>query len=173
MHSSRAGRIYALKSSSQDAYDSSGFFVAYSKASGGIFLDCGIHDIDMSRWLLQTSSAGRAEVKRVFGSGLITAHPELAEQDDCDNAFGIIEYANGTTCTLHLSRTGMSGYDSKIEVYGMEQNVLVDTPAKSALSIRGEDRRIEGTPTYVERFGEAFVREVQAFVECCLDDKRE
>lgn len=165
--------MYALKSTTQDAYDASGTFVAYAKASGGIFMDCGIHDIDMSRWLLNTSSAGRGEVKRVVASGLITAHPELVEQDDCDNAFGIIEYTNDTTCTLHLSRTGMGGYDSTVEAYGMEQKVVVDTPAQSALKIADASRRVEGKPTYIERFGDAFIREVQTFIECCLDDKRE
>jgi myo-inositol 2-dehydrogenase/D-chiro-inositol 1-dehydrogenase len=28
-------------------------------------------------------------------------------------------------------------------------------------------------PKYIERFGEAFVNEMNAFAECCLDDKRE
>lgn len=174
MHANRAGKIYALKSSTQDAYDPSGTFVAYSKSSGGIFLDCGIHDIDMSRWLLNTGAAGKGEIKRVIGSGLITAHPELAAQGDCDNAFGIIEYTNGTTCTLHLSRTGMGGYDSTVEVYGMEQKCVVDTPVQSAVRVAdAASRRVEGKPTYLERFGEAFLREVKAFVECCLEDKRE
>jgi myo-inositol 2-dehydrogenase/D-chiro-inositol 1-dehydrogenase len=173
MHADRAGRVYALKSSTQDAYDPSGVFVAYSKASGGIFMDCGIHDIDMSRWLLSTDQVGRAEVKRVLASGLITAHPELEAQGDCDNAFGIIEYTNGTTCTLHLSRTGMGGYDSLVEAYGMGQKVTVGTPAQSALQIADGSRRVEGKPTYLARFADAFVREVQAFVDVCLDGKRE
>lgn len=173
MHGDQAGRVYALKSSTQDAYDPSGVFVAYSKASGGIFMDCGIHDIDMSRWLLSTASAGRGEVKRVLASGLITAHPELETQGDCDNAFGIIEYTNGTTCTLHLSRTGMGGYDSLVEAYGMGQKVTVGTPAQSALQIADGSRRVEGKPTYLGRFADAFLREVQAFVDVCLDDKRE
>ena len=27
-------------------------------------------------------------------------------------------------------------------------------------------------PRYIERFGDAFLNEVNAFVDCCLDDKR-
>jgi hypothetical protein len=37
-------------------------------------------------------------------------------------------------------------------------------------------RKLELTtprPKYIERFGEAFVNEMNAFAECCLDDKRE
>lgn len=106
-------------------------------------MDCGIHDIDMSRWLLgvdgkclpSDSSSGTAstghtskgqEVKRVFATGLTVRHPELADQEDCDNALGIIEYTNGSSCTLHLSRTGMAGYESTVEVFGMEQKLVVE-----------------------------------------------
>ena len=99
--------------------------------------DCGIHDIDMSRWLLSigkaskdnshdtTNSAGGSEVTRCYGTGSIVRHPELSEQDDCDNALGIIEYANGAKATLHLSRTGMGGYSSVVEVFGTEQKLEV------------------------------------------------
>ena len=34
---SHAGKPFLLKSTTQDAYDPSGFFVAYAKASGGIY----------------------------------------------------------------------------------------------------------------------------------------
>lgn len=138
IESSSAGKPFLLKSITCDAYDPSGFFVAYAKASGGIFMDCGIHDIDMSRWLLgvdgkclpssggRKEASSRQEVKRVFATGLTVRHPELAEQEDCDNALGVIEYANGSSCTLHLSRTGMAGYESTVEVFGMEQKLVVE-----------------------------------------------
>lgn len=138
IESSAAGKPFLLKSITCDAFDPSGFFVAYAKASGGIFMDCGIHDIDMSRWLLGVDgkclpSSGcpqyaskTQEVKRVFATGLTVRHPELAEQEDCDNALGIIEYTNGSSCTLHLSRTGMAGYESTVEIFGMEQKLVVE-----------------------------------------------
>lgn len=95
----------------------------------------------MSRWLLSIgqptsklsltqssaspSSAGGSEVTRCYGTGSIVRHPELVEQEDCDNALGIIEYANGSKTTLHLSRTGMGGYSSVVEVFGTEQKLEV------------------------------------------------
>jgi len=116
--------------------------VSYAKASGGIYADCGIHDIDMSRWLLGVGKAkagkkvgglsiggntvsGQSEVTRCYGTGSIVRHPELVEQEDCDNALGIIEFANGSKTTLHLSRTGMGGYSSVVEVFGTEQKLEV------------------------------------------------
>ncbi|RSH80751.1 hypothetical protein EHS25_007087 [Saitozyma podzolica] len=187
--STAAGQPFLLKSTTQDAYDPSGFFVAYAKASGGIFMDCGIHDIDMSRWFLGVGQPAKnntnglsqssrppvlsgKQVNRVYATGLTVRHPELHEQDDCDNALGVIEYANGSSCTLHLSRTGMGGYESLVEVFGTEQKLVVETPASSHVEVTdGHGRRVESAPTYIERFGEAFIHEVKAFVDCCLDDK--
>lgn len=90
-------------------------------------MDCGIHDIDMARWLL-----GASEVKRVFATGSLVCHPELAEQDDCDNALATIEFANGSMTTLHLSRTGMGGYESHVEVFGTKQKLTVDVSAHAS-----------------------------------------
>ncbi|RSH87060.1 hypothetical protein EHS25_003549 [Saitozyma podzolica] len=175
--SNAAGKPFILKSTTCDAF-------------GGIFMDCGIHDIDMTRWLLNVNSTTAhsglhdltqssapvtqpaKQVKRVIATGSIVAHPELKEQDDCDNALGIVEFANGATCTLHLSRTGMNGYESTVEVYGLEQKLTVETPDRSRVKVAdGHGRRFESTPKYIERFGEAFVNEMNAFAECCLDDK--
>ncbi|OCF30523.1 hypothetical protein I316_07851 [Kwoniella heveanensis BCC8398] len=180
--SNQAGQPFLLKSTTQDAYDPSGFFVSYAKASGGIFMDCGIHDIDMSRWLLGVSTSGNkavspsiskgSAVRRVFATGLTVRHPELLEQEDCDNALGIIEYTNGSSCTLHLSRTGMGGYESLVEVFGTEQKLVVETPASSQLKITdGQGRRVQSAPTYIDRFGEAFIHEANAFVDSVLDDQ--
>ena len=96
------------------------------------------------------------EVTRCYGTGSIVRHPELTEQEDCDNALGIIEYANGSKATLHLSRTGMGGYSSVVEVFGTEQKLEVgvrgcglisrsrQTPASSFVNvIDGRGRRTE------------------------------
>ncbi|OWZ42886.1 hypothetical protein C343_03914 [Cryptococcus neoformans C23] len=163
---------FLLKSTSCDPHDSTGFFISYAKSSGGIFMDCGIHDIDMSRWLLNVSSSGtKNQVARVLASGFLTLHPTLADQGDCDNALAIIEYTNNTSCTLHLSRTGMSGYESSVEVFGTGEKLLVDTPASNRVKISdASGRHVDSAPTYMDRYGEAFIHEAKAFVDCILDD---
>jgi myo-inositol 2-dehydrogenase/D-chiro-inositol 1-dehydrogenase len=42
--SGEAGRTHLIHSATNDLYDSTGFFVQYSQASGGIFVDCGESD---------------------------------------------------------------------------------------------------------------------------------
>jgi len=159
-------------------YDSSGFFVAYSKASGGIFIDCGIHDIDLARWLLDTANPAnlsnpRKEVTRVFASGLNVRHPELAASGDCDNGLAVVEFENGTQCTFHLSRTALHGHDCFTEIFGTEGKFVVNgNPSMNRLEIRDSHGvRTLSTPTYYERFREAFVTEARTFADCVLDNK--
>ncbi|BEI82672.1 hypothetical protein CcaverHIS002_0305400 [Cutaneotrichosporon cavernicola] len=168
------GTPYLLKSCTNDMFDSTGFFVAYSKASGGIFIDCGIHDIDLARWLLNTSASGKKEVQRVYGSGTNVRHPELAETGDCDNGMGIIEFSNGARAMIHLSRTAVHGHDTVTELFGTEGKAVVNgNPAINRLEIRDlHGVRSLSQPTYYERFKEAFVNELNTFVKVVLDDDK-
>jgi len=103
-----------------------GFFIAYSRDSGGIYLDCGIHDIDIARWFLNVTEAGKKQVTRVYASGVNVRHPELAKFGDADNALGTVEFANGTMCTFHLSRTANHGHDCFTEVFGGNGKIVVN-----------------------------------------------
>lgn len=172
------GETYLLKSSTNDQYDESGFFVAYSKASGGIFIDCGIHDIDLARWLLDSSNPAklanpRKEVTRVFGSGMNVRHPELEKTGDCDNGMGIVEFENGTRAMIHLSRTAVHGHDTVSELFGTGGKVVVNgNPQINRLEIRdAHGVRTLSHPSYYERFREAFVHELNTFVDVVLEDK--
>lgn len=167
------GKPYLIKSATNDLYDASGFFVAYSKASGGIYMDCGIHDIDIARWMLNVADSGKKQVNRVYASGLSIRHPELEELGDCDNALGTIEFANGTACTFHLSRTANHGHDCFTEIFGTEGKLVVNgNPTINRVEIRDQHGvRTTSTPTYYERFHEAFVTEINTFVDCILNDK--
>jgi myo-inositol 2-dehydrogenase/D-chiro-inositol 1-dehydrogenase len=133
------GKAYMVKSTTQDLYDPSGesrgrptvvdcpsvgFFVAYSKYSGGIWMDCGIHDIDMARWLLDITPENR--VKRVLASGVNVRHPELANDGDADNALAFIEFEDGKSITFHVSRTAMHGHEVSCEIYGTEGKLVVN-----------------------------------------------
>jgi myo-inositol 2-dehydrogenase/D-chiro-inositol 1-dehydrogenase len=146
------GKAYMIKSATNDQYDPSGFFIAYSKDSGGIFLDCGIHDIDIARWLLDVANPSllknpAKQVTRVYATGLNVRHPELAESEDCDNANCIVEFENGTQCTFHLSRTALHGHDCFCEVFGTESKLVINgNPNMTRVEIRDEHGvRMEST----------------------------
>jgi myo-inositol 2-dehydrogenase/D-chiro-inositol 1-dehydrogenase len=52
------GRSAALRSQTRDKLDPSGFFIEYAQSSGGIFVDCSIHDTDPALWFFGEDSIG-------------------------------------------------------------------------------------------------------------------
>src|ERR1022692_2977130 len=84
------GRPFLVRSQNLDMNDPSGFFVRFAPTSGGIFLDCTVHDIDLARWLL-----GNPEPVRVFATGVIALHEGLREFGDVDNGVATCEFAGG------------------------------------------------------------------------------
>ncbi|WWC61261.1 uncharacterized protein I303_103842 [Kwoniella dejecticola CBS 10117] len=171
------GKTNLLKSCTNDLYDPTGYFLGYAKNSGGIFIDCGIHDIDIGRWLLDVGNPknlknAAKQVAKVYATGQNTLYPELAEMQDCDNALGIIEFENGSQMNIHLSRTSIHGHDVVCEVFGTKGKFVINAiPNLSRVEIRDEGGvRQETHPSYYERFFEAFKTELQTFSDCILDD---
>ena len=68
------GKVFAIRCVSEDPVDPEGFFVRFAPTSGGIFLDCCIHDIDLVRWML---SAPRTA--SVAAAGARIMHPALGD----------------------------------------------------------------------------------------------
>lgn len=84
------GRPLVLQTQSCDPRDHTGHFVnQYAPVSGGIFVDCAIHDIDLTLWLFGDQAQ---RVKKVFATGSSTVLPKLKEYGDCDNVIGVVEF---------------------------------------------------------------------------------
>ena len=107
------GRPFMVRSQTCDKNDPDGFFVRFAPTSGGLFLDCSVHDIDLARWLL-----GNPRPKRVFASGTIAIHEGLRECGDIDNGVGICEFEDGRLAVFYASRTMAHGHDTQTEVIG-------------------------------------------------------
>lgn len=177
LQSGELGEAFLVKSATVDQYDESGWFVPYSLKSGGIFIDCGIHDIDIARWMLGLSDAqgvrqrSLARVKRCFAIGYNALHPELGRYGDADNATGVVQLTDGRSFTFNLGRTAIHGHECSCEIIGTKGRVFVNqNPAMNRVQILdGHGVRTESTPTYFERFEQAFVTEAREFVAGCLD----
>lgn len=61
----------------------------FIKHSGGIFIDCSIHDYDMARYLLG------AEITSVSGHGRILKNPFMEQYGDVDQALTYLEFDSG------------------------------------------------------------------------------
>jgi len=162
------GRPFFVRSQCADMNDPGGFFVRYAPQSGGIMLDMSVHDIDAARWML---GAGRAT--RVYSTGTIALHPDLAAANDFDNAVAIVEFDGGGIATIHASRTFAHGHESMTEVTGTAGRLSIGAnPRLTRVEIADvHGVRNECTPTFYERFEEAFLRELTEFVDVVRADR--
>ncbi|MEO8674006.1 MAG: Gfo/Idh/MocA family oxidoreductase [Casimicrobiaceae bacterium] len=162
------GRPFLVRSQCADQNDPDGFFVRFAPTSGGILLDMSVHDIDGARWLLAADKA-----RRVYATGTIAIHEGLAACNDVDNAVAIIEFEGGCVATLYASRTFAHGHESKTEIVGTAGRLTVGAnPRLTRVEISdAHGVRNECTPTFYERFEDAFLRELTEFVDIVRDDR--
>ena len=160
----RIGRPFLVRSQTCDMNDPDGFFVRFAPSSGGIFLDCSVHDIDVARWRL-----GNPKALRVFASGTIALHPGLAACGDVDNGLAIVEFEGGARAQFYASRTMAHGFEASSEIIGTAGSVSVGVGAHRD---RVQSRDASGVHhrvlvDFVERFADAFQSEMVAFVAAC------
>jgi myo-inositol 2-dehydrogenase/D-chiro-inositol 1-dehydrogenase len=109
----------------------------------------------------------------VFATGTIAVHHGLADCGDIDNGIALVEFEGGAMATIYASRTMAHGHETTTEVIGTEGRLMV---GRDGLLNRVEtaDRhgiRVQTTPTFWERFEDAFLRETQHFVDCVRFDR--
>lgn len=188
MQAGHIGRPSVFRSQTCDKLDPSGFFVEYAQFSGGIFVDCSIHDIDLALWFFGEDSV----VKSVTAIGITAVSPELRKYNDRDNALGIVEFYDGRIAQLFCSRMMAAGQEdcrpapldlplyihpactdpTATEITGTAGKLAVNTqPATNLVNIyEPSGIRREIPPHYYGRFRDAFITEANEFTASCLDD---
>ncbi|HVE48930.1 MAG TPA: Gfo/Idh/MocA family oxidoreductase [Casimicrobiaceae bacterium] len=161
------GTVFLVKSQTCDQHDPSGFFVKFAPTSGGIFLDMSVHDIDTARWFL-----GAAKPVRAFATGIVAIHEGLKDVGDLDNGIAVVEFEGGKMAVLQASRTMPHGHETSAEITGTTGRLTVGAGARlNRVEIAdGTGIRHECTPTYYERFEQAFLLELNAFVDAVRND---
>ncbi|KAJ9191992.1 hypothetical protein DTO164E3_8563 [Paecilomyces variotii] len=168
LQSGLIGRPSVFRSQTCDKLDPSGFFVDYAQFSGGIFVDCSIHDIDLALWFFGEDSV----VKSVTAVGITAVSPELRKYNDRDNALGIVEFHDGKIAQLFCSRMMAAGQEDSTEITGTAGKLAVNTqPAANLVNIyEPTGIRREIPPHYYGRFRDAFITEANEFTASCLDN---
>ena len=156
------GKVFTISCRSEDPVDPDGFFVRFAPTSGGIFLDCCIHDIDLVRWMLDG-----AEVSSVSAAGSRVMYPALGDCGDVDNGFATVTFKGGQVATFHVSRTSHRGYEAVMSIAGTKAGLDIGrSVARRPVALETAGcRQIEGQVDFFERFGDAFLHEARAFVE--------
>jgi len=162
------GTPFMVRSQTADQNDPSGLFVRYAPKSGGIFLDMSVHDIDAARWFL-----GNPKPVRVFATGTVAVHEGLKDCGDLDNGVALCEFADGKVATFQASRTMAHGHETLTEIIGTKGRLTIGAnPRMTRVEIAdAHGVRNECTPTFYERFEDAFVAELNAFVEAVRHDR--
>ncbi|HVM66625.1 MAG TPA: Gfo/Idh/MocA family oxidoreductase [Acidimicrobiales bacterium] len=136
------------------------------KVSGGIFLDMGIHEFDLARWLMDD------EVVEVHAWGSTAGVPELASVGDYDSAVVNLRFARGGTGSVEMARTTVYGEDVRTEVVGSDGSVFIGRLpyAQGSFGTRGT-LTIDAVDPAQMRFATAYAAQVEAFVSALADDR--
>ncbi|HTX66675.1 MAG TPA: Gfo/Idh/MocA family oxidoreductase, partial [Opitutaceae bacterium] len=121
------------------------------ESSGGLFMDMGVHDFDLARWFM-------GEVKSVFSVGSAVAYPEIGKVGDVDNGLTLLTFANGNIGEVHLSRTGVYGYDIHTEIVGTKGTLQIGYDRETAVLVKTQGVIAHDTiPGFYERFEQAYI----------------
>jgi predicted dehydrogenase len=132
--------------------------------SGGLIVDAMYHDLYLSRWLMAD------EVERAYAEGGALVDPAIGAVGDVDNAVVTLRFIQGAMGTLFVSRTCRYGHDLRIEVIGDEGAVQIGYFRQTPVRLLDRQGVHHDMPrTTPDRLAEAFVVELQAFVDSIRD----
>jgi myo-inositol 2-dehydrogenase/D-chiro-inositol 1-dehydrogenase len=162
------GRAFIVRSQTCDRNDESGAFIRFAPTSGGLFMDCSVHDIDLARWML-----GNPRAERAFATGTVAIHKGLEPLGDVDNGFATVEFEGGARAVFYASRTFAHGHETSTEVIGTQGKLLVGHGAARDRVVKSDAHgvRHEALADFFERFEGAFAAEMQAFVDACRGER--
>jgi myo-inositol 2-dehydrogenase / D-chiro-inositol 1-dehydrogenase len=153
------GTLHTITTTARDhPYPSS----AYLETSGGIFHDCGTHDIDICNWLTS------ARPTHVFAAGTKTLD-KTTNPLNLDTALITLFYADNMLATIHLSRMS-SSYDQRISVFGSEREMMLDNINPFPIEIEGRKLK-QNVLSFQKRYALSYVKELQVFYEAVVEGK--
>jgi myo-inositol 2-dehydrogenase/D-chiro-inositol 1-dehydrogenase len=139
----------------------------FLRVSGGMFLDLGIHDLDMVRYQM-------GDVEEVYAAGAVLLNDELKEFGDIDTGLILLKFANGAMGTIDNSRRAVYGYDQRLEVFCSNGTAMMENE-KETTAVKGNMNGFTSAkPPYffMQRYAPCYVEEVRQFVECVRDGKK-
>lgn len=156
------GKVNMIRITSRDPGPPS---VSYIKSSGGLFRDMTIHDFDMARFLVGD------EVEEVYTMAK-SVNPDIAAAGDIDNAVVLLKFCNGVICYIENSREAVYGYDQRVEVLGSKGSVACGNIHANQVVVSTNESVRRDLPLhfFLERYMDAYIAEMEAFVRVCTTD---
>lgn len=140
--------------------------IGYLKQAGGLFLDMSSHDFDMARFL--TGS----DISEITAIGI--AHDkDIAAVPDVDQTICTVRFENDAIGIIDNSRSSALGYDQRAELFGTLGSSFVGNVVPNTGSQTDKDGEHTDSPLnfFMERYADAYVNEMKAFVDVVVNDK--
>jgi inositol 2-dehydrogenase len=158
------GTPVVFKSSSRDPYRPSLEYLDPAH-SGGLLVDCGIHDLDLARWFM-------GDIASIYSIGGTLAYPEMKAINDIDNAVTSLYFDSGALGVIDLSRNGVYGYDIRTEILGTNGTLKIGYLRETPILVMNKAGITHDTvPYFTERFEQAYISQLQDFVTNVLERK--
>lgn len=140
--------------------------VSYIQASGGLFRDMMIHDLDMARFLL-----GEDPI-RVYAVGAALVDPEIGKAGDVDTAAVTLSTASGKICQITNSRRASYGYDQRIEVHGSKGMLRAENVHETTVEVATSAgfAKAPAKHFFLERYEAAYRAEMAHFISAIASD---
>jgi myo-inositol 2-dehydrogenase / D-chiro-inositol 1-dehydrogenase len=157
----KVGNLLLLRAATHDPAPPAEGYIA---SSGGIFRDLHIHDFDAIRFV-----TGR-EIVEVYADGAVRETPWFAQHGDVDTAAVVVRLDDGVLGVLTGTRHDPLGYDVRLEIFGVDDSIAVGIDSRTALRpVEADSGPVGGGyRDFLDRFGEAYRSELQAFVDTLL-----
>jgi myo-inositol 2-dehydrogenase/D-chiro-inositol 1-dehydrogenase len=140
--------------------------VAYLRTSGGLFWDLGIHDFDAARFLMND------DVVDVTATGTVLIEPALADFDDVDHGVVVLRFRRGGLGVVQNAWRAPYGYDIRAEVHGSLGKIVTDLDERVPTRLYTPSGfTSERYFLFIERFADAYRRELQAFVDAVVSGR--
>lgn len=118
-----------------------------------VVFSAAVHDLYSARWLLD------AEPVRVFAAG-VPIDPEANPAKELQVA--TLEMDKGSIAVIEVNKDSGFGYEVGVEVVGSEGTVTI-APHHTPTLRRGSTAAQRMEPDWLERFADAYIREVRAW----------
>ena len=137
-----------------------------SGVNGMILYNNTIHDFDLARWMM------RDEVTEVHSYTTVAIRPEVAQYGDVVASSVNLRYLNGGIGNIESYVQAVYAYDVRTEVLGSKGAVFVGSLQQAPavfLSANGSAQTL--ADHFLTRFADAYLAELQDFVQALLQDK--
>ncbi|MFM8942835.1 MAG: Gfo/Idh/MocA family oxidoreductase [Acidimicrobiaceae bacterium] len=130
------------------------------RVSGGLAIDCGVHEYDLAEWYFGEP----AQAVRAWNLPLV--EKSLEAVGDVDNLCAVLEFAESRTAIVDLSRNCRYGDDVRTEILGSNGAIFVDLLPTGRTRLATKDGVVEVSGSQAQDATSAGVEnQLEAFVE--------